>query len=111
LACHLDGPLNEPSIHVRLDEPLSESHQSPFAERGLLSIQTIKHQLPPPIHECGLNHFIIRDTCVRLENGRQGQLCWRNGRVPTLTGSIECCEFFLKGVIKESVSVMAKKDK
>jgi hypothetical protein len=68
-------------------------------KRSLLCVQTIQHQLPAPIHECRFNHFIIRDACVRLENGSEGSLCWRNGRLPMETRCIERRQFFLKSVI------------
>ena len=57
------------------------------------------------------DYFIIRDTCVRLQNDRQGQLRWQNGRVPTEARRIERRQFFLKSVIKESITVMPEKDK
>jgi hypothetical protein len=59
LAGNLDSPLDEPSIHLAIDEMLPKSDERSFAEWGLLGIQTIEHQLPSPIHECHLNHFII----------------------------------------------------
>jgi len=59
LGRHLNGSLNEPSIHVGLDEPLTESYQRPFTERRLLAVQTIQHQLPASIHHRRLNDFII----------------------------------------------------
>jgi hypothetical protein len=43
LSRHLDGAFDEPSIHVRTDEKLPESHQSSFAERSLLGVETIQY--------------------------------------------------------------------
>ena len=70
-AGNLDRPFNEPSIHLCVDEPFSVGHQGAFAERSLLCVQTIQHQLPAPIHECCFNHFIIRDARICLHNGSQ----------------------------------------
>jgi hypothetical protein len=38
LAGKLNGPFDEPSIHLCVDEKLSEGHQRAFAEWGLLGV-------------------------------------------------------------------------
>jgi hypothetical protein len=72
LASNLYRSLDESAIHMRRDESLPESHQGSFAERCLLALQTIQHQLPAPIHQCCFNNLIIGDSCVGLHNGSQG---------------------------------------
>jgi hypothetical protein len=94
-----------------LNQPLTKGYQRAAALGSVLTIQAIKHQLPAPIHERCLNDFIIRDAHVRLQNGRQGYLCWRNRRVPTEARCIERRQFLLKSVVKQLMAVIAEKDK
>jgi hypothetical protein len=59
-----------------------ENHQCPFTQRSLLSIHTIQDHLLSPIHQCCLDHFVIRNTRVSFQNERQCQECWGTGGCP-----------------------------
>src|SRR5438132_11171739 len=50
----------------------SHSRTAPLVIRRWSTGQEIQHQLPPPIHKCRLNDFIIRDSRVGLHNGCKG---------------------------------------
>jgi hypothetical protein len=107
----LDGSFNEPSIHLSLNEKLSEGHQCPFAKRRFFGIDTIQNELPPPIHHCGLNHLIIGDTGVRFQDERQGEHRWGHWRPPSLFLSIQIRQLLLECCIKQDMPVLAQEHK
>jgi hypothetical protein len=111
LAGHLDGSFDEAPIHLRLNKSLAEGYQCSFTERCLLGVQTIQHQLPAPIHHRRLNHFVIGDTGVRLQDERQRQ--YRRGyrRLPSLRFAIQTRQLLLKRFIQQFVSVLTQKHK
>ena len=90
---------------------MAKANQGPFAERSLIRVQTIEHQLPATIHEGRFDHLIIRDACVRLQDGRQGQLGWSNGGLSSLACSVEIRQFVLKPFIQQFVSLLSEKHK
>lgn len=58
LAGKLNRPFDESSIHLGINETLPKGDERSEAPRRLLGIQTIQHQLPPPIHQRRLNDLI-----------------------------------------------------
>src|SRR5262249_4658363 len=102
---------DESSIHLGIDEALPKSDERAFAEGCLISVQTVQHELPPPIHEGRLDHFVIRHACVGLQNDRQGQLCGSDGWMPPLARSVEIRQFLLERFIEQFVPMVAQKHK
>lgn len=102
---------DEPSIHLRLDQPLMESHERSFAKRGLIRVYTIQDQLPAPIHHCCLNDLIIRNPHIRLQYERQRQHRRRHWRLSSLCFSIQTRQLLLKRFIQQFVAMLTQKDK
>jgi hypothetical protein len=73
---------HQPPVQIRLDQPGPEVEQRALGKRRLISVQTVQHQLPAPVHHRRLDHLIIRGAGVGLQDQRQGQLRRRHRRLP-----------------------------
>ena len=65
-------PFDKSSVHLSVDKSFAKGNVRSFAERWLIGIQTVQHQLPSPIHEGRFDHFVVGDAGVGLQNDRQG---------------------------------------
>jgi hypothetical protein len=86
----------------------AKGDQGAFAERGRLGLQAIEHQLPAPIHHRGLDHFIVRDAGVRLQDGRQRQLGGGDRRLPLRRLLIDLRQLGLKRGIEDGLAMVAQ---
>src|SRR5262249_49562964 len=68
---YLNGPLDQPSVHLRRYQPLAEVHQSPEALGRLATIQTVQDELPASIHRGGFNNFIVGSSHIGLQDRSQ----------------------------------------
>src|SRR5579885_1265535 len=92
-----DGAFHQPTIQAVGDGPLPKGHQGAFAKRRFLAIQAIQYHLPARIHGGGLDHFVVGDPCVGLQERCQRplggwcrwatfRLVWRAGNSLRLEG-------------------------
>jgi hypothetical protein len=91
---------------LSFNEKLPKSHEGSFAKRGMLAIQAIEHQLPAPIHHSRLNHLIIGNTGICLQNERQSQDGRGNWWLVARLFSIQTGQLFLEGFVKEFMAMV-----
>jgi hypothetical protein len=96
---------------VLRDQALPKGAQGAFTEGRCLCVETVQHQLPPAIHGRGLDHLVIGDLRVRLEQRRQGQLGWGHRGVALRLVFIKCHQLLLKGLGKQLVTVLPQEHK
>ena len=83
----------------------------PLTPRRLLSVQTIQHQLPAPVHHARLNDFIIGDAGIRFQDQRQRQQRRGHRGLSALRFLIQLRQLLLKRFVKQFMPVLAQKHK
>ena len=104
----LHRPLAQPPVQVTLNQPLAEPHQGPLGKRRLLRAQAVQHQLPAPVHHRRLDHLIVADLRIRLQDRRQRQPGRRYRRLTLRAVHIRFRQLGLELLVKQLVPVQAQ---
>jgi hypothetical protein len=99
------------TVHLMLDQPRPKGDERAFTERSLFGVQAIERQLPTPIHHGRLNHFVVRDPGIGLQNQRQGQHRRGHRRLSLRRVFEDACQLDLKLRGEDLVTMAAQKEK
>ena len=104
----LHRPPDQPPVQVPLDQPQAEPHQGPLGKRRLLRAQAVQHQLPAPVHHRRLDHLIVRDLRIGLQDRRQRQPGRRHRRLPFRAVHVRFRQLGLELLVKQLMTVLAQ---
>src|SRR5215510_1652520 len=101
-------PLDQPPVQVMPDQPLAEPRQGALRKRRILRAQAIQDQLPAPVHHPRLDHLIVTDPRIRLQDRCQRQLRRRNRRLAPRAAHIGLRQLRLEYLVKQLIAVLAQ---
>ncbi len=90
------------------DHPGAEPHQGALGERRPVGVQTVQHQLPAPVHHTGLDHLVVRDTGIGLQDQRQRQLHRRHRRLALRTVAVGSGQLGLEHLVEQLMAIPAQ---
>jgi hypothetical protein len=100
--------LDQPPVQVMFDQPLAEPHQGALGERRILRARAIQDQLPAPAHHRRLDHLIVTDPGVGLQDRCQRQLRRRNRRLALRAVNVGLCQLGLENLVKQLTAILAQ---
>jgi len=107
----LDRPFQHTAVELPGDHPLTTGDQGACAEGRRVAVQTVQAPLPAAIHRGGLEHCVVRDLGVGLEQSGQRQLGGGPWGLALRVVLIERQQCLLKGIGKERRAVLPQEDK
>ena len=103
--------LDQPPVQVMLDQPLAESHQGALGKRRFLRARAAQDQLPAPVHHRRLDHLVVTDPRIGLQDRCQRQLRRRNRRLALRAVHVGPCQLRLEYLVKQLMAILAQEHK
>src|SRR5262245_11745081 len=91
--------------------PHAKVEQCPWAEGGLLSVETVQHHLPAFVHHGECHSIPITHVTVRLQQGGEGQHPRLHRRFTVQILTVSLCQRLLERGIQQGMALLAQKDK
>ena len=107
----LDGPLEQPTVHVVRDHALSKSLQRALRKRRVFLVvgQRPEHHAPACIDDHVLDGLRVRAARVRLQQHGHRELRRRHRLLPLVGRAVHRRKFVLKPAVEELQPMLAQK--
>ena len=101
----LHRALDQPPVQVMLDQPPAEPHQGSLGKRRLFRAHAVQDQLPAPVHHRRLDHLVVADLRIGLQDRRQRQPGRRHRRLPLRAVRVSFRQLGLELLVKQLMAV------